>query len=491
MKRHIWYHTNWSTYGRNFQVSDIPDCVSDIAYAFFDVTEAGNVVSRDTWSDFEKPFGSDLGNLGALSSLKKKRALTIQLSLFGWTYSKTASLAARTEQTRNTLVKDLVDINNRFPGLFDGFSIDWEYPSNDGVNYGNGGNVVDPSDADNFIKLLEKLRQTFPTKILSICTSADPDKIKFDIKKASDIVDELHVMTYDFHCSAWGETITAHHTNPRKSSYSKLSCEEIASHLVSMGIKSTKIFIGGALYSRGFAGSEGMGKPCLGVAVSDKTWEDGVVDYKLLPLPGAIEYNDPESLGAYSYDPVKKIVNSYDNPVSIKEKCKIIQEYDLGGIILWESSGDYPVSDTRSIAACLRDNINKGTSVPVGPSKPIEPIKPVPEVTNPLPEGIIYQGPVTLGNDEKNIKLYRKGSSVLLEISGSPDVPVVPVSPVPVVPIVPNVPIETAVAEWKSGVAYKINDVVSYNGLKYSCRIAHNSLGNWTPSAVPALWLLK
>ena len=41
-KKCILYHTNWANYGRNFQVKDIPiQGVSDIAYAFFDVSDSG------------------------------------------------------------------------------------------------------------------------------------------------------------------------------------------------------------------------------------------------------------------------------------------------------------------------------------------------------------------------------------------------------------------------------------------------------------------
>ena len=51
----ILYHTNWANYGRNFQVKDIPiQGVTDIAYAFFNLRDAGNgnweIVSGDTYT---------------------------------------------------------------------------------------------------------------------------------------------------------------------------------------------------------------------------------------------------------------------------------------------------------------------------------------------------------------------------------------------------------------------------------------------------------
>lgn len=44
-------------------------------------------------------------------------------------------------------------------------------------------------------------------------------------------------------------------------------------------------------------------------------------------------------------------------------------------------------------------------------------------------------------------------------------------------------------SEWKTGVAYKIGDKVTYQGSTYECRQAHTSQAGWTPTAAPALWL--
>lgn len=44
-------------------------------------------------------------------------------------------------------------------------------------------------------------------------------------------------------------------------------------------------------------------------------------------------------------------------------------------------------------------------------------------------------------------------------------------------------------SEWVVGVAYKVGDVVTYQGREYQCRQAHTSQAGWTPPAVLALWL--
>ena len=42
---------------------------------------------------------------------------------------------------------------------------------------------------------------------------------------------------------------------------------------------------------------------------------------------------------------------------------------------------------------------------------------------------------------------------------------------------------------WAPYTAYKIGQIVTYAGKRYSCRQAHTSLPGWEPPNVPALWL--
>lgn len=52
-----------------------------------------------------------------------------------------------------------------------------------------------------------------------------------------------------------------------------------------------------------------------------------------------------------------------------------------------------------------------------------------------------------------------------------------------------QVDVESPTNEWAVGVAYKVGDVVTYQGQQYQCRQAHTSIASWTPPAVLALWL--
>jgi len=50
-------------------------------------------------------------------------------------------------------------------------------------------------------------------------------------------------------------------------------------------------------------------------------------------------------------------------------------------------------------------------------------------------------------------------------------------------------PTNNPTGTWRAGTAYKIGDVVTYNGISYRCRQAHTALAGWEPPNAPALWL--
>jgi len=42
---------------------------------------------------------------------------------------------------------------------------------------------------------------------------------------------------------------------------------------------------------------------------------------------------------------------------------------------------------------------------------------------------------------------------------------------------------------WKDGVAYAVDDRISYGDKLYKCAQAHTSQADWTPDITPALWV--
>ena len=372
-KRAIYYHTSWATYGRDFNVKDLPiDKLTDVAYSFFNVASDGTVSSGDQWADFDNPYvgkgvlpentwdspKTDLGNLGQFRKLKNAgHKFNLTLAVGGWSWSGKFSDAVATNASRTKMATSILQIFKNWPGLFNGVSLDWEYLSDNGVNYGLDGNTARKEDGLNFVEFLKVLRSTLgPSFRISMCVMAAPEKIKMPVKLIHPLIDEMHVMTYDFMDGSWGLSTSGHHTNLRKAPYCKYSVEEAVEAWVAQGVPSDKLFIGAALYSRGFANTDGIGKPCSGGS-PDKSWDAGVVDYKALPLSGSVEMWDPVARAAYSYDSKRRVLNSYDTPQSVKEKCAFIFAQKLGGLLVWDSSGDHPFSHRRSIMQVIHESL--------------------------------------------------------------------------------------------------------------------------------------
>ncbi|KAJ3105924.1 hypothetical protein HDU97_007270 [Phlyctochytrium planicorne] len=358
-KKLIVYHTNWSCYGRNYQVKDLPiNFISDINYCFLDLrpNPEGHLIPTltDPWADIDKRYtqpgeGIDppdswnddpncpsyYGNFGQFMKLKKKGAkFNLGLSVGGWTLSKRFSTAVRTPPSREAFVTGMFAIFDKYPGLFNRVDIDWEHISPVGKNYGEGGNEVHQDDPANFSAFLHLLRQRLDATgrghfEISACVVADPAKMEaLPLSAMSQTLTTINVMTYDFASSAWGPCPAGHQTNLSSTPYSPLSVELAVDELIRRGVPPHKIVIGAAFYSRAFANTEGLGQPSSGVS-SDKSWEDGICDYKVLPRPGATEYWDEKARATYSYDPVKKILSSYDSVQSVKEKAQLVHQKGL------------------------------------------------------------------------------------------------------------------------------------------------------------------
>ncbi|KAJ3254555.1 hypothetical protein HK103_007109 [Boothiomyces macroporosus] len=388
-KKLIVYHTNWACYGRNFQVKDLPvNYISDINYSFLDLkpNAQGFYVPAfsDPWSDVDKRYGDPkesvqpldhqqpanpgeyFGNLGQFMKLKRAGyKFNLGLSIGGWSFSTHFSEAVATPESRLAFVNACMEILNRFPGLISRLDFDWEHISPPGANYGKEGNSTSPNDGNslfrlgpNFGMLLELLRNhldhsPFSNVTITACVTGDPNAMSaLPISVMGRVLESINIMSYDMACSSYGQCLAGHHTNLYSTHYSQMSIDQAVKKYISLGIPREKIVIGAALYSRGFANTDGLGKPSFGI-VDDRSWEDGVCDYKTLPRPGAAEYYDEAAQAHYSYDPNRRILNSYDSVRSIKAKCDYVWKEGLKGVIVWESAGDYPISDPRSLLATL------------------------------------------------------------------------------------------------------------------------------------------
>lgn len=106
----------------------------------------------------------------------------------------------------------------------------------------------------------------------------------------------------------------------------------------SQGVPRDKLVIGIPLYGRSFAQTSGPGAPYSGVGGG--SWEQGVYDYRALPLPGSTVMLDKQLLASWSYDVNTREMVSFDSEEVGRLKGNWISEEKLGGAMFWELSGD-------------------------------------------------------------------------------------------------------------------------------------------------------
>jgi chitinase len=96
--------------------------------------------------------------------------------------------------------------------------------------------------------------------------------------------------------------------------------------------------IGLPLYGRSFLQTEGPGTPFSGIGQG--SWEQGVYDYRALPLPNSHLLRDEKLCASWSFDYTKKEMISFDTEEVGRWKGEWIAQQGYGGAMFWELSGD-------------------------------------------------------------------------------------------------------------------------------------------------------
>jgi chitinase len=360
--RVVGYFTDWGVYGRDYQVKDIQTsgsavALTDLVYAFGQV-KGGRCAPADDWADFQKPIAAASsvdgtadktntalkGNFGQLRKLKALHpGLKLIWSFGGWSGSDGFAEAAKDPAAFAQSCRDLLD-DARWPGLFDGIDVDWEYPNACGL-------ICDKSGPDGFARVLAALRSALgPDALITAAVPADLDKLKAaDYATAARSANWLSAMTYDYFGTGGDgggdDSDDLHRTEPHSplTSYPGIprpaaSTSSTIDALLGLGVPAAKLLLGIPFYGRGWNGvrSGQVGAAASGPA--NGKYEPGLEDYEILakrcPPTGTVGGTAIAHCGSQWW--------SYDTPETIKTKMAYARSKALGGAFVWELSGDTP-----------------------------------------------------------------------------------------------------------------------------------------------------
>ncbi|KAG5337146.1 CH3L1 protein, partial [Acromyrmex heyeri] len=342
-KKVVCYYGSWAGYRNGngkFDISKIdPTLCTHIIYGFIGINQDGNIRVLDPWNDEADNYG--LNGFGKTVALRNKSPNTkIMVAVGGWNEgSSTFSMVASNSNLRKTFAKSVAALLKKHS--FDGLDIDWEYPNQRGGK---------KEDIENFVKLLKECNTELKKqgKILSVAVGATESlaSLSYNIKKVSENVDFINLMTYDLH-GTW-DGVTGHHAGLYSpTSGDKLTVHAAVLYWLNQGCPPEKLILGVPFYGRAFTLSNsknnGIGAPASGPSLSGPyTQEGGYLGYneiceKLNQGGWTIIHGNKEK-SPYAYKGNQWV--GYEDEKSIQAKVQYVKDKGLGGLMTWSIDTD-------------------------------------------------------------------------------------------------------------------------------------------------------
>jgi chitinase len=310
------------------------DKLTHINYAFANVKK-GRVVEGSK---------RDAVNLKALTSLRQRRpSLKILTSVGGWLWSGGFSDAVLTSKARDRFVGSIVEFVRRHD--LDGIDIDWEYPGLPGND-----NTHRPEDKQNFTAVMAEIRSALDSEgaragrhyLLTFAAGTNAEFLEHvEIEKLQASVDFVNLMTYDFRQGS--DRLAGHHANlyENPADDKHLSTDGAVRAFLAAGTPASKLVVGVPFYGHGWSavdekdhGLYQPGKPLTGMELHYGTLAG------LVGRDGWARFWDEQAQAPFLWNAAKHSFIAYDDPESLRVKCRYIREHGLAGAMFWEYYAD-------------------------------------------------------------------------------------------------------------------------------------------------------
>lgn len=358
--RVVGYLASWGVRSKGTMIANLPAAdLTHIFYAFAEIAPDGSVTLANKCLDSGACGPRETlpdragGNFGELQRLKHRYPhLKLAISIGGWGGSARFSDAARTDSSRRKFASSAIDLFIRkWPGLFDGIDIDWEFPVEGGLK----GNVERPEDKRNFTLLLAELRRELDGQgardhrhyELTIAASARPSEIaNIELDQIVPLLDFINVMTYDYHT---GGSI-AHFNAPLFAAANDPTPElTVGASMRAFEEGSApreKLLVGIPFFARVYGGVPNVNGGFLQPSTKrPDDWRDSDGDWRRLSRTRLIDprytrHWEPSAQVPWLYDRQSGTWISYDDPESVRAKMRYVRDQKLGGVVIWEIGAD-------------------------------------------------------------------------------------------------------------------------------------------------------
>ncbi|HEX3437362.1 MAG TPA: glycosyl hydrolase family 18 protein [Pseudacidobacterium sp.] len=295
-------------------------------------------VANSVEGSADNPVSPLRGSFHQLQQLKKLYPqMKILISLEG----KAASFAeAAKPENRVAFVSSCIDmfVRGNFsngihaPGIFDGFDVDWEYPT--------------PDDVENYTALLAEFRKQLnaaqPGLKLTIAAGPHPGMYHgVDFSAVAKIVDLIGLMNYDY-IGPWHNETGFH--APLYSEHGGSGDATVKAY-EDAGVPAGKLLLGVPFYGYEWksVGAENHGLFQPGEAVH----QDRPYSYIQTLISASTVYRDSKAQAPWLYD--GDTFWTYEDAVSARFKGAYAEQHQLGGVMVWELGED--ASDAQLLKA--------------------------------------------------------------------------------------------------------------------------------------------